>query len=226
VELLTQMTKDEIRGCIEDIGLIPALRVSSAEDAAFAAETVAASGIPIVEITMTVPGALDVIEGLARTHPDLIVGAGTLMDTGVAQRCIQAGARFLTTTGLDLEIIAVAKREDVLAIPGVLTPGEAMAAWKAGGDLIKVFPCAQVGGAAYIRALKAPFPQIPLIASGGVNQQTAVEFILAGAVALGVGGALVPRDAIENRHPDRIRELARRFIGMVRGAREQKANHW
>ncbi|MGA1994766.1 MAG: bifunctional 4-hydroxy-2-oxoglutarate aldolase/2-dehydro-3-deoxy-phosphogluconate aldolase [Bryobacteraceae bacterium] len=220
------MTKDQIRGRIEEVGLIPSLRVSSAEEASFVAETVAACGIPIVEITMTVPGAIDVIAALARDHPDLIVGAGTLMDTDIAHRCIQSGARFLTTTGLDLEIIAVAKRENVLSIPGVLTPGELMAAWRAGGDLIKVFPCAQVGGAAYIRALKAPFPQIPLIASGGVNQQTAVEFILAGAVALGVGGALVPREAIESRRPDRIRELARRFIGMVRSAREQKANHW
>ena len=140
-----------------------------------------------------------------------------------ARACLKAGAHFLTSPGLDPEIVQFARKENVLMMAGALTPTEIVAAYKAGSDFVKVFPCAQVGGDSYIKALKAPFPQIPLIAAGGVNQQTAGAFILAGASAVGVGGDLIPRSAIELRQPERIRELARRFLGLGRTARAQLA---
>lgn len=217
------MDKEQVRSTINDVGILPAIRVSSAEDARFAAETVAQAGIPIVEITTTIPGAVEVIADLARNLPHVIVGAGTILDAETARACLKAGAHFLTSPGLDPEIVQFARKENVLMMAGALTPTEIVAAYKAGSDFVKVFPCAQVGGDSYIKALKAPFPQIPLIAAGGVNQQTAGAFILAGASAVGVGGDLIPRSAIELRQPERIRELARRFLGLVRTARAQLA---
>jgi 2-dehydro-3-deoxyphosphogluconate aldolase/(4S)-4-hydroxy-2-oxoglutarate aldolase len=217
------MDKEHVRSTINEVGILPAIRVSSAENARFAAETVAQAGIPIVEITTTTPGAVEVIADLVKNLPQVIVGAGTILDAETARACLKAGAHFLTSPGLDLEIVQFARKENVLMMAGALTPTEIVAAYKAGSDFVKVFPCAQVGGDSYIRALKAPFPQIPLIAAGGVNQQTAGAFILAGASAVGVGGDLIPRSAIELRQPERIRELARRFLGLVRTARAQLA---
>jgi 2-dehydro-3-deoxyphosphogluconate aldolase/(4S)-4-hydroxy-2-oxoglutarate aldolase len=217
------MTKDEVRARIEAIGIIPAIRVYSAEDARFAAEAVSQGGIPIVEITMTVPGALHVISDLIQHAPEMIVGAGSVLNTETAHQCLDAGAEFLTTDGLDLKVVEYAVKENVVVFPGALTPTEVLTAWQAGADLVKVVPCAQVGGDGYIKALKAPFPQIPMIAAGGVNQQTATNFILAGAVALGVGGALIPRESIRLRQADRIRELARRFVGFVDAGRSDLA---
>jgi 2-dehydro-3-deoxyphosphogluconate aldolase/(4S)-4-hydroxy-2-oxoglutarate aldolase len=217
------MNKAEVRARIEAIGIVPAVRVYSAEDARFAAETVTEGGIPIVEITMTVPGALHVISDLVQHAPGTLVGAGSVVDTESAKQCLDAGAGFLTTDGLDLRVVEFAVKQGVVVFPGALTPTEVLNAWKAGSDLVKVVPCAQVGGDSYIKALKAPFPQIPLIAAGGVNQQTATNFILAGAVALGVGTALIPRDSIKLRQADRIRELARRFVGFVEAGRTDLA---
>ena len=217
------MNKTEARARIEAIGIIPAVRVYSAEDARFAAEAVTQGGIPIVEITMTVPGALHVIADLVQHAPETLVGAGSVPDTDTAHKCLDAGAAFLTTDGLDLKVVEYAVKQNVVVFPGALTPTEVLNAWKAGSDLVKVVPCAQVGGDTYIKALKAPFPQIPLIAAGGVNQQTATNFILAGAVALGVGVALIPRDSIKLRQADRIRELARRFVGFVETGRADLA---
>ena len=217
------MDKEHVRSTINEVGIVPAIRVASAENARFAAEIVANAGIPIVEITTTTPGAVDVIADLVRNLPQVIVGAGTILDAGVARTCLDAGAHFLTSPGLDPEIVQFARKENVLMMAGALTPTEVVAAYKAGSDFVKVFPCAQVGGDSYIKALKAPFPQIPLIAAGGVNQQTAGAFILAGASAIGVGGDLIPRSAIELRQPERIRELARRFLASVRTARAQLA---
>ncbi len=173
------MDKEQVRSTINDVGILPAIRVSSAENARFAAETVAQAGIPIVEITTTTPGAIEVIADLVRNLPHVIVGAGTILDAETARACLKAGAHFLTSPGLDPEIVQFARKENVLMMAGALTPTEIVAAYKAGSDFVKVFPCAQVGGASYIKALKAPFPQIPLIAAGGVNQQTAGAFILA-----------------------------------------------
>ncbi len=215
------MTKPEVRALIENIGIVPGIRVSTPEDACFAAEAVNRAGIPIAEITMTVPGAVGVIAHLTRSHPEMVVGAGTVLETETAQRCFDAGARFLTSPGLVLGVVEFAAKNDVVVLPGALTPTEVIAGWKAGADFVKIFPCAPVGGHNYIRALKAPLPQVPLIASGGVNQQTATNFILAGAAALGIGTELMPREAIQLRQEQWIHELARRFMAMVRSARAQ-----
>jgi 2-dehydro-3-deoxyphosphogluconate aldolase/(4S)-4-hydroxy-2-oxoglutarate aldolase len=218
------MTKDQVRARIEEIGIVPAVRVSTAADAEFAAEAIHAGGIPIVEITMTVPHALEVITHLVRHVPDMIVGAGSVLDTGTARACLDVGAKFLTSTGLDLDVVALAVEENVVCFPGALTPTEVVTAWKAGADYVKVFPCSQVGGDSYIKALKAPLPQVPMIAAGGVNQLTAGNFILAGATAIGVGAELVPRDAIQKRRKEQIIELVNRFVRIVRNARSQTAN--
>jgi 2-dehydro-3-deoxyphosphogluconate aldolase/(4S)-4-hydroxy-2-oxoglutarate aldolase len=213
------MKKETICAKIAGVGIIPSVRLASADDARFAAEAIYSSGIPIVEVTMTVPGAAAVISQLVRQNSSLIVGAGTVFDIDTAQQCLDAGAAFLTTTGLDLAIVNFAVKHGTAVFPGALTPGEVMAAWKAGADFVKIFPCAQIGGPAYIRALKKPFPQIPLIASGGVNQQTAVDFIRAGAVAVGIGRDLIHPDAIHRREDGWIRELSRRYLDMVKLAR-------
>jgi len=215
------MDKQRVRSTIEEIGIIPGLRMFTAEEARFGAETVAEAGIPIVEVTMTVPGALDVIADLARHSPHVVVGAGTIFDVDTARQCRDAGADFLTSTGLNLEMVEYAAKSGITVLPGALTPSEVMAAWNAGADYVKIFPCAQVGGPAYIKALKAPFRHVPLIAAGGVNQQTAVDFIRAGAVALGIGKNLIPLEAVQRRQAHRIRELAHRFLSMVKTARGQ-----
>ena len=215
------MERKEICAKIHEVGIVPAIRTSSAEDARFGAEVVANSGIPIIEITMTVPGALEVISHLVSRLPEAIVGAGTILDLETARRCADAGVRFLTTPGLDLEIVAFAAKRNLTMMAGALTPTEVITAWKAGSDFVKVFPCAQVGGDTYIRALRGPLPQAPLIAAGGVSQQTASNFILAGAVALGIGRELIPNDALVQRQAERIRELSRRFLNLVRTGRSQ-----
>lgn len=217
------MKKQSVRARIEEIGIIPSIRTASAEDARFASEMVALAGIPIVEITMTVPGALDVIADLARTLPDLVVGAGTVLGIEMARRCVGAGARFVTSPGLELQVVELAAKEGVLVMPGALTPTEVIAASQAGADLVKIFPCAQLGGESYIRALMAPLPHVPLVAAGGVTQHSAGGFIRAGAVAIGVGTELIPRRAIEQRQIEWIRELARRFLSLVAEARGQMA---
>ncbi|HEY4085557.1 MAG TPA: bifunctional 4-hydroxy-2-oxoglutarate aldolase/2-dehydro-3-deoxy-phosphogluconate aldolase [Bryobacteraceae bacterium] len=213
------MTRDEVCHRIREVGIVPAIRVTSKEDAFFAADTVIGGGIPIVEVTMTVPDALEVVTELRARHPDAIIGAGTVLDISAANRCLDAGAMFVTSTGFDCAIVEVARRAQVAAIPGALTPSEIMAAIRAGADMIKLFPCAQVGGAAYVRALHGPFPQVSFIASGGVHQQTALDFIEAGAAALGIGEDLIPHEAVRSRRADWIQELAHRFLHMVQRAR-------
>ncbi len=215
------MTKAEVRARIEEIGIIPAIRVHSPDDALFAAEAVAEGGIPIVEVTITVPNAIEVIRHLSVNRLDIIQGAGTVLDLGWARRCVDAGAQFLTSPGFDPKIVEFAAHEHVLVLPGAMTPTEIMAAAKAGADMVKIFPCAQVGGPSYLRALKSPFPEIPFIASGGVNQETASDFILAGATALGIGRDLIHQDAIRRRDVGWIRELSRRYSLMVKQARAQ-----
>jgi 2-dehydro-3-deoxyphosphogluconate aldolase/(4S)-4-hydroxy-2-oxoglutarate aldolase len=214
------VNQQEVRARIEEIGIIPAVRVSSTGDALFAAEAVSRGGIPIVEVALTVPNAHEVISHLAQNLPQVIIGAGGVPDVETARRCLGAGAKFLASDGLDLELVNFAVKEGVVVIPGTLTPSEVLRAWKMGPQFVKVVPCAHVGGDRYIRALKAMFPNVPLIAAGGVNQQTASSFILAGAVALGIGSELVPREAIRIGQADRITELARRFAGFVASARQ------
>lgn len=218
------MKREEVRSRIEQIGIIPAIRINSADGARYAGETVCQAGIPIAEITMTVPDAVHVIADLSRKIPNAIIGAGTVLDTETAQKCLDAGARFLTSPTLEMDVVEFAIKNDVVVFPGALTPSEVIKAWKAGSDFVKIFPCAQVGGENYIRALRGPFPQVRLIASGGVNQQTIINFFLSGATAVGIGGELIPKEAIELRQTERINELARRFLAYVHSARGRVAN--
>ncbi len=215
------MTPAEVRARILEVGIIPAVRVSTPEDAWFAAEAVSRGGIPIVELTMTVPKAAELITHLVEQHPDMVVGAGTVLDVETGRACLEAGAMFLTSPGLDLETVRFAVKQNIVVMPGVLTPSEVMAAVHAGADFVKIFPCAQVGGAAYLRALRSPFPHVSFIASGGVNQQTARDYIYAGVAAVGVGTDLIPPRAIEAREQGWIVELARRFSQLVRSARAE-----
>lgn len=217
------MKREEVLNRIEAIGIVPSVRLRTAEEARFATEAVCRGGISIVEITMTVPGAIDIIAEVAKNDPQFVVGAGTLFDLETASRCLEAGARFLTSPGLDVALVEFARKKDVVVLAGALTPTEITTAWKAGADYVKVFPCSLVGGDQYIRALKGPFRHVPLIAAGGVTQLTAASYILAGASAIGVGGELAPEEAIRLRQEERIHELARRFVRFVTKARHQMA---
>ena len=209
------MKKEEVKARIREIGILPGIRVHTPKQALFAVETLYAAGIPVAEVTMTVDGAIEVIGQLAKAFPDLAVGAGTVLDDLTAKQCLDAGARFITSTGLVPEVVETTLEADAVAIPGALTPTEVIACSKMGADLVKIFPAAAVGGELYIRSLKVPLAHVELIAAGGVNQQNASEFIRAGATALGVGAELLPRDAVAKHQNHRIHELARRFLGFV-----------
>lgn len=213
------MTRSSVRARIEEMGIIPAVRVISPEDAVFAAQSVLRGGISVVEMTMTTRGAFDVIAQLRQSDPHLVVGAGTVLDVDTARRCLDAGASFLTSPTLDVEILDFGATHNTLVIPGALTPTEIATAAKSGAEMVKIFPCSQVGGPSYIRALKAPFPNVALIPAGGVNQQTASDFIRAGSIALGIGAHLIPPDAVQRRKADWIRELCGRFLGIIKEAR-------
>jgi 2-dehydro-3-deoxyphosphogluconate aldolase / (4S)-4-hydroxy-2-oxoglutarate aldolase len=216
------MNRQEVADRIREVGVVPVVRASSAKQARHAAEAVCAGGIPIVEITMTVPGAVEVIAELAKSMgSEVMIGAGTVLDAETAQRCIDAGAEFIVSPGFDLETVKFAHHAGKLMMAGALTPTEVIAAWKAGSDFVKVFPCGTVGGAKYIKALKAPLPQIPMIPTVGVNLNTAADFILAGAAALGIGGELVSASALDSGNTASIVEAAQQFVAIVRNARAQ-----
>ena len=218
------MNKDQFRRRVEEIGIVPVIRTSSADDARFAVQEVAHGGIPIVEVTMTVPGAIEVIREIIRSIPNVIIGAGTVLDVSTARDCIKAGAQFISNPALDTPTVElVAENPEVAMISGALTPTEILAAWKAGADFVKIFPCSMIGGDGYIRILRRPFPDIPLIAGGGVTQQNAAHYLLAGASALSIGKELIPRESMLLHKPDRIRELTRRFAGIVRTTRARLA---
>jgi 2-dehydro-3-deoxyphosphogluconate aldolase / (4S)-4-hydroxy-2-oxoglutarate aldolase len=213
------MTKAEVIARIRELAIIPAVRASNDEDALFAAEAVARGGIPIVELTMTVPKANELIAHLVKKHPHMVVGAGTVLDLETARACLAAGAKFITSPGLDPEIVQFAVQAGVTVIPGVMTPSEIIAAVKAGADFVKIFPCSQLGGVDYLNALKAPFPNVSFIAAGGVNQQTAGDYLGAGAIAVVIGKDLIPPRAITIREADWIEELARRYVQTVKHLR-------
>jgi 2-dehydro-3-deoxyphosphogluconate aldolase/(4S)-4-hydroxy-2-oxoglutarate aldolase len=216
------MTREQVRGLIQETGIIPAIRTDTTDEARFAAGAVFRSGIPVLELTMTVPGALELLSELRRDHPDAVVGAGTVLNEELAQQCMDAGAQFLTSPGIDPSVIDFAAEKNLAIIPGALSPSEVMLAIKSKVDFIKVFPCSLLGGPGYIRALKAPFPNAPLIASGGVNQVTAKDYLSAGASVLGIRGELIPRQAIEARNELWIHELASRFLKIVKQSRARK----
>jgi 2-dehydro-3-deoxyphosphogluconate aldolase / (4S)-4-hydroxy-2-oxoglutarate aldolase len=209
--VLDQLTRD---------GLVPVIRAESATIALRIVEALVAGGIRTLEITMTVPDALDAIRAVADRFGDaVLLGAGTVTSRELAEGAVDAGAEFLVTPCVVPEVIAVARARDVAVLPGALTPTEIFAAWSLGGDIIKVFPASNVGGASYVRALKGPFPQIPLCPTGGVNLQTIADFVRAGAVAVGVGGELVSKAAIESGDYDQITAAARQYVAAINAAR-------
>jgi 2-dehydro-3-deoxyphosphogluconate aldolase/(4S)-4-hydroxy-2-oxoglutarate aldolase len=218
------MDKQQVRNQILEIGVVPVVRASSAAEARLAAQAVCDGGIPIVEVTMTVPGAIDVIRELRKSAPSsVLIGAGTVLDADAARRCVDAGAQFLVSPGLNLPTVEFAVKSGILMLAGALTPTEVITAWNAGSDFVKVFPCGQVGGAKYIKALKGPLPQIPLVPTGGVNLNTAAEFIEAGAAALGIGGELVQAEALKAGKAEVIVENAKKFLTIVKQAREGRS---
>ena len=214
------MTKAYVIQTIRDIGIIPVVRAQSADEAMKAIDAIREGGISILEITMTVPGAIGVIEQVcARYGSEAVVGAGTVLDGETARACILAGARFVVSPSLNLETIEVCRRYGIAVMPGALTPTEVVQAWTAGADFVKVFPAGAVGGASYIKSLKAPLPQIELVPTGGVSLKTAADFIKAGASALGVGADLVDVKAIREGQASVITERAREFVRIVQEAR-------
>ncbi len=215
------MNKTEVLQRIRATGLIPVVRAESADLAMRAVEAIKAGGVDVLEVTMTVPGAIDVIAKLAATFgAEVVIGAGTVLDPDTANKCVQAGAQFIVSPVLNEETIAFCRRNDVAVFPGALTPTEVVRAWNAGADAVKVFPAGAVGGASYLKALKAPLPQIELVPTGGVSLKTAADFIKAGAMALGVGADLVDTKALREERDEVIAERARQFLEIVREARQ------
>jgi 2-dehydro-3-deoxyphosphogluconate aldolase/(4S)-4-hydroxy-2-oxoglutarate aldolase len=212
--------KSEVIQKIRDVGLIPVVRATSAGEAMRAIDAIREGGISVLEITMTVPGAVKVIEEVANRYGnDALVGAGTVLDPETATACISSGARFVVSPALNLDTIACCRQRDIVVMPGALTPTEVVQAWNAGADFVKVFPAGAVGGPSYLKALKAPLPHIRLVPTGGVSLKTAGDFIRAGAAALGVGADLVDINAIREGQSALITERAKQFIEIVREAR-------
>src|SRR5215831_16640134 len=226
---VTELTIEDVVRRVGEIGIIPVVRAASVEEANRAVEAICAGGIPVVEITMTVPNAISVIRELVqRRGNDVLIGAGTVTNAEQAESCVRAGAQFLVSPGLATSVLSVARVHNRLAIPGALTPTELMNAQEQGARLVKIFPCGNVGGPKYLKSLKAPFPQAQLIPTGGVNLGNAAEFIAAGAYALGVGADLVDATALREGNLEKITSAAREFVQAVAAARppkgEKKAN--
>ena len=212
---------DQIHDQIRAIGIVPVVRATSAGEAKDAVEAIRAGGIPILEITLTVPGAVQIINELARSIGDAaIIGAGTVLDAESAQACIDAGARFIVSPALDIPTIELCRRLGVPVFAGALTPTEILTAWKAGANAVKVFPANAVGGATYLKSVKAPLPHIELLPTGGVSLQNAAEMIKAGAFALGVGADLVDLAALRRGDAAAIAEKARQYVAAVASARQ------
>jgi 2-dehydro-3-deoxyphosphogluconate aldolase/(4S)-4-hydroxy-2-oxoglutarate aldolase len=215
------MNKTEVLQRIRDTGLIPVVRAETSDLAKRAVEAIKAGGVDVLEVTMTVPGAIEVIEQLAKAFGgDALIGAGTVLDPETASKCADAGAQFIVSPTLNEDTIAFCNRNDVAVFPGALTPTEVVRAWNAGADAVKVFPAGAVGGASYLKALKAPLPHIELIPTGGVSLKTAADFIKAGAMALGVGADLVDTKALREGRDELITERARQFLVIIREARK------
>ena len=214
------MNKTDVIKQIRDIGIIPVVRATSADEAMRAIDAIREGGVSVLEITMTVPGAISVIEQLAKNYgSDVLVGAGTVLDPETARACILNGAKFIVSPALNVETIECCRRYGVAVMPGALTPTEVVQAWTAGADFVKVFPAGALGGASYLKALKAPLPQIELVPTGGVSLKTAADFIKAGASALGVGADLVDLKAIRDGQASIITERAKQYVEIVREAR-------
>jgi len=218
------MSRHETIARIERLGLVPVVRAPSAALALRAARAVHAGGIDVLEITMTVPDALDVLRQLASELKDrVILGAGTVLDADTARACIAAGAEFIVAPGLDFETVRAVHDLEIPVVPGALTPTEVLTAWKAGANMVKIFPCSAVGGAEYVRALKAPLPQVKLLPTGGVDRHTAADYIRAGAAALGLGAALIDIKVLQQQGDEALSARAREFVEIVRATRAELA---
>lgn len=217
------MDKNAVLKRIAEVGLIPVIRSESKGEAIRVIDAIAGGGLPTVEITMTVPGAISIIEALHKRDASLVVGAGTVLDAETARACILAGAQFIVSPSLNLGTVEMCRRYSVAVMPGALTPTEVVTAWQAGADVVKIFPCGAMGGASYIKALRAPFPQIPLLPTGGVSMNNAADFIRAGSMALGVGSDLIDSRAIQeedwNTLATAVSGRAREYVAIVHRAR-------
>ena len=214
------MTRADVLSRMRSVGLVPVLRAESEDQALALAEAIAAGGVNVLEVTMTVPGAVRVIARLAKERPDILVGAGTVLDPETARICMLEGAQFIVSPALNVKTVELCNRYSVAVLPGALTPTEVVTAWQAGADVIKVFPANAMGGAKYLRSLKAPLPQVELIPTGGISHASAREFLEAGALALGVGADLVDTKAIAAGQAEKVTESARTYLAIVRGFRE------
>lgn len=211
---------EETKKALEQSGLIPVLRASSVELGQALAEAMIAGGVTVMEVTMTVPNALKLLRELKQKHGDkLLLGSGTVTDAAQAEATIEAGAEFVVSPSLHRDVIETTKKLGKVSIPGALTPTEVITAWKAGADYVKVFPCSAMGGASYLKALRAPFPEVKLIPTGGVTLATAADFLKAGARALGVGSDLVNAAAIAEGKPEVVTNAARAYLEVIRAAR-------
>ena len=211
-----------IKQKLEQVGLIPVLRARSIEEGHALVDAMMAGGITVVEVTMTVPNAVALLRELRKRHGDgLLLGSGTVTDAAQAEATIDAGAEFVVSPSLHPDVIAKTRQLGKVSIPGALTPTEVITAWRASADYVKVFPCSAMGGASYLKALRAPFPGLKLIPTGGVTLQTAAEFLKAGAVALGVGSDLVNASAITEGHPESITKTARAYLDIIEASRRK-----
>jgi 2-dehydro-3-deoxyphosphogluconate aldolase/(4S)-4-hydroxy-2-oxoglutarate aldolase len=206
---------------IERVGLIPVLRAKSARQAHAVVQAMLAGGVTVVEVTMTVPGAIDLLKELKRQYPELLLGSGTVTTERDAAATIEAGAEFVVSPSFHPEVVAATRALGKVSIPGALTPTEVVAAWSSGADYVKIFPCSAVGGASYIKALLAPFPDLKLIPTGGVTLQTAGGFLRAGARALGVGGDLVNLAAVDAGTSEIITDTARTYLQLIGDLRDE-----
>jgi 2-dehydro-3-deoxyphosphogluconate aldolase/(4S)-4-hydroxy-2-oxoglutarate aldolase len=226
MEGLIVMNKEDILRHIRNVGLVPVLRAPSEEIALAVSAAIEAGGVPLLEVTMTVPGAIDAIKKLINgSNGKVVIGAGTVLDPETARACILAGAQFIVSPSLNLKTIEICHRYSVPVIPGALTPTEIVTAWEAGADVVKVFPCSSVGGAKYIAALRGPLPQINLIPTGGVTLSTAAEFLSAGSFALGIGSDLADPKEIVNGTPETITANARKYVEIVEKFRKGQSQH-
>ncbi len=218
------MKKAEVLARIQQIGIVPVLLASSMHQALAIAQAIIAGGVPVLEVTMTVPGAIDIMRTLARESPEVLVGAGTVLDAETARLCILEGAQFVVSPATDPRLIEMCQRYSVAALPGALTPTEILTAWQAGADAVKVFPVSAMGGAPYLKSVKAPLPQIELIPTGGISLTTAHEFLQAGAFALGIGADLANPQAIARGAGETISETARSYRRIVAAFQEREAH--
>ena len=218
------MDKAGVLNSLQELGLVPVLRAESVDKAIALATAVAAGGVKVLEVTMTVPGAMQVIRHIVEQRPDILIGAGTVLDPETARACILEGAQFVVSPALNLKTIEMCHRYSIAVLPGALTPTEVLTAWEAGADVVKVFPAGAMGGASYLASLKGPFPQIKMIPTGGVSLATAASFLHAGAFALGAGSDLVDPKAMAAGNSNVVTDNARKYLAIVQEFRTKQAH--